>query len=135
MLADAYGLEYVSGLIMSNLQKGQTFKILGQLYTVKLHNQRQLRLQSEKGKNYTAYRCLSGYVQGGSRKQNNGYNNLMRDVEGEIIVDLLNVKNPFHTVSDVFRLAEEGLKTLTHGQVLSLQSRFIGLQQGRRWET
>ncbi len=108
----------LSCFFMDNLVKGDKFKLEGKNYEVKCLGKfkteikgiqkefKTLTLKSEKEsvKFYFFY-GIGGNPKSKSRKSDSKQNNFMRNVEGEIIVDLLNVNNKFHQVSDVYKIA------------------------------
>lgn len=92
------------GTFVSSLQKNDTFKINGHDYTVtSVSKTGNVRLKNELG-NTVSITFLP-------RNGNNGvyygtakWDNLSRDIEGLLTLDLLNEYNPFHEPSKIYKM-------------------------------
>jgi hypothetical protein len=86
--------------------KGRIFLLNNEKYTVVFNTKKTFRLKDSKGVNYTfkKYRPNGNFCALGKEA------NLFRDVEGEIMVDLINQYNKLHTLSDVFKMTAEVIK-------------------------
>lgn len=92
------------GTFVSSLQKNDTFKINGHDYTVtSVSKKGNVRLKNELG-NTVSITFLT-------RNGNNGvyygtvkWDNLSRDIEGLLTLDLLNEYNPFHEPSKIYKM-------------------------------
>lgn len=92
------------GTFVSSLQKNDTFKINDHDYTVtSVSKTGNVRLKNELGKTVSIT-----FLQ---RNGNNGvyygttkWDNLSRDIEGLLTIDLLNEYNPFHEPSKIYKM-------------------------------
>lgn len=83
------------------VKKGMVFHIGKMEYRVMINGKKILRLKDENGKSYTFKRYTNRFMSNGKETA------LMRDIEGLIVCDLLNEYNPFHEISDVFKMTEQ----------------------------
>jgi hypothetical protein len=93
-----------SGLVLANLIKGETFKIGNNEYKVIVQSKKTLRLNRLYNKKsfsfkidmlekYGVWCCTSG-------KGFDPAHQLLRDIEGDLILDKINLNNPFHEKTD-----------------------------------
>lgn len=80
--------------------KGDSFYIGKKKYQVAVVGKKIFRLKDDQNINYS----FKWYGWTYSYYARNKAGNIFRNVEGEIIVDLINQYNPFHILSDVFKL-------------------------------
>lgn len=130
---------YVSGAVLSSLQVGDTLKVGQRTYTVTrrtaprsrsyeerpgIHEAGQysaitVSLKSDLGKIMT-FELWDDWVQGGEQlapilvgkgqtKRSDPVGQLSRDIEGEIILDLINEYNLFHTPSQCYQIIQRML--------------------------
>ena len=90
--------ELLSVAWMHFLVKNDIIVIREIKYTVSCHTKKTLRLKNEHGVNYTFSFYKNSVIAEGKE------NNLLLDVEGVLIIDMLNINNKFHNLSDVFHL-------------------------------
>lgn len=99
-------MDYVTGTFVDGLKKGQVFELNGKQYTVTAVTESRVRIKSSDGK------TIEGRKYGNEFVGKERYNQFVRDVEGQISVDLINEDNPFHRASDVFRLTQQFIGAL-----------------------
>jgi len=87
------------------LLKGDTFFLGRTEYKVTVYTDRTFRIKNADGRNYTFRIYINCFMAEGKE------GTLLRDVEGEIRRDLINQHNPFHSLSDVFKLTVRSLKS------------------------
>jgi hypothetical protein len=122
----------VSGLFLSTIENGEVFTIGNKTYTVKRktkasktvyqtdkysgeYEKTSITIEDDKGTKYS-YEIWDNWVQNGSRmvpaiKPGKNSNNLSRDIEGVITIDLINENNRFHTNSAVFNKIQNALNS------------------------
>ena len=120
----------LSGAVFSVLKKGDVLSVAGKTYTVttltkptessyysKKDNKKvdykksTIRLIDEKGVTISGefweYKNGSGIWSGkGQTRKSDRWNNLSRDIEGDITLDLINENNEFHGLSDSYKKAQ-----------------------------
>ena len=118
-------LGYISGAVLSSLTKGQNIKVGKHGYVVTVSSKpRQdkgsetlcfkstLRLKRDDGVSITGTYWQEWEDNRGRKRVptlfgNAKWNNLSRDIEGDVTIDLINERNPFHTPSDSYRILKE----------------------------
>lgn len=88
------------------LKKGDSFSLLGKEYLVSVSGEKLLRLKADDGVTYSFRRVGNYFLTEGKEA------NLIRDIEGQITVDLINRNNLFHQPSDVFRLTQRAIERM-----------------------
>jgi len=131
----------VSGAVFSALKKGETFKVGKREYTVeniskpvqnhyytKKDNKKvdykksTIKIRDDKGVAITAefwqYPNGNGKWMGrGQTKKQDKWGQLSRDIEGDIVLDLINENNQFHEKTDSYKKAQEYIDSLTTDEV------------------
>lgn len=92
--------------------KGDKFELNGATHTVAVITERQMRLKHQNGKSISLHRYRNTYYANNSKKRIIFGSNFFRDVEGLLMVDLLNEFNPFHKPSDIFKIYHENRHVL-----------------------
>ena len=111
-IADNMGMPYVSALFTDSLVKGQTFNFMGKQYQVTIVSNKKVSFKCENGNAITALNFGNNFVSAGGRKTANAYSNFSRDLEGLIMVDLLNENNKFHEKSEAFQIIQKAIDNL-----------------------
>ena len=111
-IADNMGMPYVSALFTDSLIKGQTFNFMGKQYQVTIVSNKKVSFRCENGSAITALKFGNNFVSAGGRKTVNAYSNFSRDLEGLIMVDLLNENNKFHEKSEAFQIIQKAIDNL-----------------------
>lgn len=91
-------LEYQGGLFISNLKKDSVFVMLSYTYRVKSKTKNGIRIINNKGEKI--YIKFLKNVNIG----NNKTEHFFREIESILTLDLINFNNPFHKVSDVYKI-------------------------------
>jgi hypothetical protein len=89
-------LEMRGGAVIDGLEKGMEIKVASRIYSVLSKTDKGLRLKRNDGKSLTIKTICN---------QNYGnllVENLFRDIEGDILVDLININNKFHAPSQSY---------------------------------
>lgn len=86
------------------LNKGDMFTLRKIVYEVTVYTRKTFRIKNTESVNFTFKIYRNCFMAEGKEA------NLLRDAEGEIRRDLLNQYNPFHTLSDVFKLTVQALR-------------------------
>jgi hypothetical protein len=84
----------------TNLKKGDSFKYSGETHQVTCHTKKTLKIQSSSNK--FSFKKYNNIIYGTGKSQS-----FLLEVEGVIIIDLLNRHNPFHAPSDFLILLNE----------------------------
>jgi len=91
---------------VENISKGDKFKLKDNEFEVVVCTKKTIRLRKNDKENFT-FKLI------GKQTFSEGKNaNLLRDVEGILRLDLLQQYNPFHEVSDIFRLTQSALQRI-----------------------
>jgi len=103
---DKNDINVLSQLVLSNLKKGENFKIGNTIYDVVTQTKNTLKIRSNK-KNYSFK--INVLMEYGIWCCNigRGYdsaNQILRDIEGDLILDMLNSNNPFHELTDAEKI-------------------------------
>jgi len=99
----AHGIELLLGEFLGSLGKGQCFELSGRRYEVAAPSAKTLRLHTFAGKTISAFNFGSELWPGGSGKKS-PFDALRRDLEGQVMIDLVNEHNPGHPMSGVLGL-------------------------------
>ena len=87
---------------ITDLKKGDSFRLNGERFEVVCHTSKTFRIKSDK-------RSLSFKYYGRNFAAEGKQANFFRDVEGVLMVDLINEFNKFHEPSDFFKIYEKML--------------------------
>lgn len=87
----------------ASVNKDDSFCINGKQYTVTVHTEKTFRLKDFSGKNYTFKRYNNQFMAEGKEAD------LSRNVEGELVIDLINQYNHLHEPSDIFKMTAQTL--------------------------
>lgn len=96
-------------LFITGLQPGDSFSVFKNKITIaSIAKDKSMRwdVNGTKKKLY----CTNGHYYGynGKARKSDWFHQNLRDIEGILIVDLLNVRNPFHELSDIAKLIKNG---------------------------
>jgi hypothetical protein len=99
---DKENLNVLAQLVLANLKKGEKMKIGSGIFEVKVQTEKTLRLKSEK-------KCISfdinvlneyGLWWCHRTRRSDPAGQMFRDIEGDLMLDSINSKNPFHELTD-----------------------------------
>lgn len=89
---------------MDNLTAGTTFNVGSKMVMVKsISKERNMRWEIN-GETKSLY-CLYGGYYGTKGKGRDWFDNMLKDIEGVLIIDLLNINNPLHEFSKIYHIA------------------------------
>jgi hypothetical protein len=87
---------------ITNLKKGDSFKLNGDFFEVTCHTAKTFRIKSNR-------KTLSFKYYGSTFLPEGKHANFFRDVEGVLMTDCINEFNKFHEPSDFFKIYEKEL--------------------------
>jgi len=121
---------YISAMVLLSLEKLEEFSVAGKKYRLvsvtkrpkrkkmfditgklRFYDKTFYKTKNENGKTITStyWEWDNGNSGFHGCESNSMHENLSRDMESDVMVDLINENNPFHTKSDSYRLVERYL--------------------------
>lgn len=104
---ERFDYNIMAQLFFANLRDGDSFELVGEnIFVVKVTPEKSFRITlSKTGKTKTVWYQYGTFF-GHKGRQIDWFDNYFRNVEGLIVVDLLNSNNPFHKDSIISTIAK-----------------------------